>query len=102
MRLLPYIFIIFILHLDRGNAQEMPAYTVELDVEMHYKINASNWQERGAKEFKEDVRKLLEQIDIQNKSQGFSVFCEIIFNEKAKPSLGLFDTSIRLRNHSLH
>ena len=86
--LLSVLFILGFLFLE---AQDLPKYTVDLDNEMHYKINATNWQERGVKEFKEDVQVSLKHLDL--KVKWINVFFELNFDNTGKPSLGLFGTS---------
>jgi len=73
--------------------QGLPKYTVDLDNEMHYKINAKNWQERGVKEFKDDMLVLFKKADFASNKSWIKVFFEIEFNKLGKPTLSILGTS---------
>jgi hypothetical protein len=74
-------------------AQDLPMYTIDLDNEMHYKVNATNWQERGIKEFKEDMCVLFKKNDFISNKSRINVFFEIEFNEFGNPKLSLLSMS---------
>jgi len=84
--LLSVLFMLGFLFLE---AQDLPKYAVDLDNEMHYKINSKDWQNRGIKEFIVDVELLFNKVDIVTNNKSIGVFFEIEFNDFGKPKLGL-------------
>ncbi|MGN0002155.1 MAG: hypothetical protein ACI35V_01855 [Sphingobacterium composti] len=92
---LVYLFLLIICNLTIY-AQNLPNYTVDLDQEMRYKINASNWQNRGKREFKRDIEVLFKKIDFGDfvtDKRPLDIFYEIEFDAVGKPKLSLLGTS---------
>ena len=91
-----FIVIVFII-----KAQDLPKYTVDLDNEMHYKVNPNNWQERGIKEFQEDILILFKNNDFLKNKSSINVFYEIEFNQFGNSRLTLLGTTLPYEEYLL-